>query len=206
MAFEQEGFCIVRGPDILLGGDIRNWSIPANRFDGIIGGPPCKIISEAVRGQVATTDNLIPEFTRIVKQGNPKWWLMENVLGAPHPELFPLHHRVLDAHDFGCNQIRVRCFWSNLDFRPVKAQERPKYPWPTVLATEHKYGGGTQDRRRAGRRVGRRMTLEEVNEAMGLPVDFITPALSVPMQYEVRGNGVPLQLGRAIAKAIKECL
>lgn len=38
--FEEEGFCVVRGPDILWGGDIRRFRVPAGLFDGINGGPP----------------------------------------------------------------------------------------------------------------------------------------------------------------------
>lgn len=37
MAFEQEGFCIVRGPDILWGGDIHSFAAPAGKFNGLIG-------------------------------------------------------------------------------------------------------------------------------------------------------------------------
>lgn len=40
LGFEQEGFPVVRGPDPLFGGDIRTFTIPAEKFDGIIGGPP----------------------------------------------------------------------------------------------------------------------------------------------------------------------
>lgn len=204
LAFEQTGFCVVRGPDILLGGDTRNFEIPPNKFDGIIGGPPCKVFSKALKGNDSTVGNLIPEFARLVEQGKPKWWLMENVVGASGPNLYPTYRHVLNAHDFGCNQIRVRAFWSNLDLKVEKilSEQKTISPWPTVVATEYKYGGSVRDQRRAGRKVGRRMTLEEVNEAMGLPTNFSTPALTMDMQYEVRGNGVPLQLGRAVAKAI----
>ena len=45
MAFEEEGFCVVRGPDLLWGGDIRRFHPPAGRFDGVIGGPPCQAFS-----------------------------------------------------------------------------------------------------------------------------------------------------------------
>jgi DNA (cytosine-5)-methyltransferase 1 len=40
MAFELEGFCVVRGPDLCCGGgrDIKNFHPPAGRFDGVIGG------------------------------------------------------------------------------------------------------------------------------------------------------------------------
>jgi len=40
-AFEEVGFCVVRGPDLLWGGDIVRFHPPAGRFDGVIGGPPC---------------------------------------------------------------------------------------------------------------------------------------------------------------------
>lgn len=45
MAFEEAGFCVVRGPDLLWGGDIRRFHPPAGRFDGVIGGPPCQAFS-----------------------------------------------------------------------------------------------------------------------------------------------------------------
>ena len=33
MAFEEEGFCVVRGPDLLWGGDVRSFRPPAGKFD-----------------------------------------------------------------------------------------------------------------------------------------------------------------------------
>lgn len=204
MGFECEGFCVVKGPDILFGGDIRRFSPPPSRFDGIIGGPPCKVFSVACEGQVANTINLIPEFTRVVEQAKPHWWIMENVVGAFAPDLPDVKKIIFDAWDVGANQHRTRCFWSNLDLKIEKTTERTKNPWPTVVATEYKYGGSPRDKRRAGRKVGRRMTIQEVNEAMGLPTDFATPALNAAMQYEVRGNGVPLPMGRAVAKAVRK--
>lgn len=41
MAFEEAGFCVVRGPDVLWGGDVKRFHPPAGRFDGVVGGPPC---------------------------------------------------------------------------------------------------------------------------------------------------------------------
>ena len=40
-AFSLEGFTVVRGPDVIWGGDIRTFHPPPGRFDGIIGGDPC---------------------------------------------------------------------------------------------------------------------------------------------------------------------
>src|SRR5437660_11815578 len=71
MAFELEGFCVVRGPDLLWGGDIRRFHPPAGKFDGVIGGPPCQPFTRlrhliAAKGQQPRHPNLIPEFERVV--------------------------------------------------------------------------------------------------------------------------------------------
>lgn len=212
MAFEAEGFCVVRGPDALLGGDIRGWSVPEGRFDGIIGGPPCKSFSVAIasRGgpEAALEGNLIPEFERIVSEAKPLFFLMENVPQAPIPT-DALWSEVLDAWEFGASQHRKRRFssshWIGYALQRVPENDRHPDPWPTVTATEHKCSAGSNERtmrQRAGRKVGRRMSLEEVNVAMGLPLDWETPALKQSSAYAVRGNGVPLQLGKAVASAI----
>lgn len=90
-AFEEEGFCVVRGPDLLWGGDIKHFHPPAKKFDGVIGGPPCQAFSrlrhivEANGYQVA--EDLIPEYERCVSEARPTWFLMENVEDAPEPSL-----------------------------------------------------------------------------------------------------------------------
>ncbi len=48
-AFEETGFCVVRGPDLITEGDIRSFSPPTSRFDGVIGGPPCQDYSRLNR-------------------------------------------------------------------------------------------------------------------------------------------------------------
>lgn len=89
-AFESEGFCVVRGPDLLWGGDIHTFHPPANKFDGVIGGPPCQEFSPlrhllATQGRKPRHGNLIPEFERVVAEARPAWFLMENVPQAPVP-------------------------------------------------------------------------------------------------------------------------
>lgn len=90
MAFELEGFCVVRGPDVLWGGDIRRFHPPAGKFDGVIGGPPCQSFSSLAHlvranGHEPKFGNLIPEFERCVLEAQPAWFLMENVRAAPEP-------------------------------------------------------------------------------------------------------------------------
>jgi len=44
-AFEESGFMVVRGPDLLWGDDIRDFHPQPGHFGGIIGGPPCQAFS-----------------------------------------------------------------------------------------------------------------------------------------------------------------
>ena len=122
-AFEQEGFCVVRGPDVLWGGDIRRFQPPAGKFDGVIGGPPCQMFSSLARlveanGHKPRFGNLIPEFERCIMEAQPAWFLMENVRQAPEPAIasygvksFLLDNSWLpDSEFYGHEQRRLRRF------------------------------------------------------------------------------------------------
>lgn len=218
-AFAEDQWCVVRGPDVLLGGDIRAFDVPSDGryFDGIIGGPPCTSFSQAIaaRGgaEAARHGNLIPEFERIVRKARPEWWIMENVPEAPTPQLPNARSWLYDAHLFGAAQHRTRRFSSNLDLDPfmhvLPESQRHSDPWPTITATEYKCSAGSNQRtmrQRAGRKVGRKLTLEEMREAMGVKADWAMPALLKSVQYEVLGNGVPMQMGKALAVAVRNAL
>lgn len=122
-AFESEGFTVVRGPDVLWGGDIREFHPPAGKFDGVIGGPPCQMFSSLARlveanGHKTRFGNLIPEFQRCVAESQPDWFLMENVPAAPVPAVegcsvnaITLDNSMVAGVDgFGQEQRRVRRF------------------------------------------------------------------------------------------------
>ena len=122
-AFEEAGYCIVRGPDAIWGGDIRNFSPPAERFDGVIGGPPCQMFSRLAflqrhQGREPRFGNLIPEFERCVAEAQPAWFLMENVSAAPLPVVDGYqvdahllnNRRCVDDDGIGAAQNRVRRF------------------------------------------------------------------------------------------------
>jgi len=122
-AFEEQGFSVVRGPDVLWGGDIRNFHPLPDRFEGIIGGPPCQTFSALAnlvraKGYEPKFGNLIPDFGRCVIEAQPEWFLMENVPVAPEPVVtgysvtsFVLDNCHLDSGDgFGEQQERKRRF------------------------------------------------------------------------------------------------
>lgn len=123
MAFEQEGFCVVRGPDVLWGGDIRRFHPPAGRFDGVIGGPPCQCFSSLAHlvranGHEPKFGNLIPEFERVVDESKAGFFLMEQVRQAPVPSVpgYAVHSFILNnawiagEDGFGQEQERTRRF------------------------------------------------------------------------------------------------
>lgn len=214
MAFEEQGFCVVRGPDVLWGGDIKRFHPPAGRFDGVIGGPPCphwSRIGDLVRhnGHEPAAD-LIPEFERCVSEAAPSWFVMENVPAAPEPSIqgYAVHSFTIDNHWVGGEQGRVRRFSFGvrgkeaIDLRQhikyaVLAPQRRAY---TVLAG-HGPVAGQRDRGLPGYSIG------DMCELQGLPVDYLDRApFTVHGKKYVIGNGVPLPMGRAIARSVKEAL
>jgi len=202
MAFEEEGFCIVRGPDLLWGGDVRRFHPPAGKFDGVIGGPPCPAFSSAANVARAAGKNikpdLIPEFSRAVTEANPRWWVMENVAGAPLPVLDGARRWVIDNRWAGGIQHRERAIASNLalrfTFEALETTERVPTAAMSVWKDGRQYGDHTERRFR------------EVVRHQGLAEDFDLPGFTVREKLHALVNGVPFPMGRAIARAVKAAL
>jgi DNA (cytosine-5)-methyltransferase 1 len=222
MAFEEAGFCVVRGPDLLWGGDIRRFHPPAGRFDGVIGGPPCQAFSQlrfvVEANGYRTKPNLIPEFERCAGEARPAWFLMENVPAAPEPVVDGYRIRSVMLRDVwvGGETNRLRRFSfgtpSGLSL-PIEtlALHRPD-PEPAALAagglrtTPVAIGGSgkRKDRGALARRgyMGAPQFRNHVR-LQGLPDDFLEDApLTVAGKIQVVGNGVPLSMGRAVAAAV----
>lgn len=108
-AFEALGWCVVRGPDILWGGDISTFHVPPGVFDVVIGGPPCQVHSRAARNGTSAVDK-IPEYRRVVAEAKPKVAVMENVTDASAD--MPGWHRTV-VRDWDCGGLtnRTRAFW-----------------------------------------------------------------------------------------------
>lgn len=227
MAFEEEGFCVVRGPDLLWGGDIRRFHPPAGTFDGVIGGPPCQAFStlcrlnDAIRRNgrnVKVAENLIPEFERATGEAEPDWFLMENVPDAPMPIIPGLIVKDVIVRDVwvGGETSRLRRF--SFGTREGIALEmewlalhRPD-PFPAVTAASggrspRYHGGGKLKRRYQGGEIYKRLPIPEALRRQGLAMDFLSEApFTVAGKQRVIGNGVPLPMGRAIARAVKRAL
>lgn len=223
-AFEEEGFCIVRGPDLLWGGDVRQFHPPAGRFDGVIGGPPCQPFSQAnVMGRLGRQTlalDLIPEFERCVREASPAWFLMENVKQAPRPAVdgYQVRSLLFNNRDAGGVQNRVRRFsFGTPDGRPLLVQPVPLQPSeyaPCVTANGAQWDSrsdrtarGLTDVRPRCRSDRTVRMLAHYVRWQGLPVDFLRSApFTVAAKVRVIGNGVPLPMGRAIARAVRQAL
>lgn len=231
MAFEEEGFCVVRGPDLLWGGDIRSFHPPAGCFTGIIGGPPCQAFSrlrhivEANGYQVAA--NLIPEFERCIWEAQPVWFVMENVSDAPLPAPrgdWSIRSQMVRDVWVGGETDRLRrftfghhCTDGADDFHIETLALHRSDPEHSALAS----GGGrpvpvavggsgkrTISHKSALKNYGYKTNgaFQNHKRLQGLPADFDLPPFTTAAKVKALGNGVPLPMGRAVAKAVKRAI
>ena len=237
MAFEEEGFCIVRGPDLLWGGDIRRFHSPAGKFDGVIGGPPCQFASKMrhinpLAG--AKHGNLIPEYERVVREARPTWFVMENVEDAPLPHVdgYMVHAQLLrdfwvggatlrqrrisfgtpDGKNLGVEVLALHPFQVDVDVSALAGGGNRDVP----VKLQRANGGGHVEKKRYGN-SGRRSALGYGGNSgdgfahrlrlQGLPDDFLSESpFTAGGKNKAVGNGVPLPMGRAVARAVKRAL
>lgn len=207
-AFEEAGFCIVRGPDLLWGGDVRNFHPPAGRFDGVIGGPPCQSFSgignvnRARWGEASVMPDMTPDFRRIVLESSPTWWVMENSPRCPGAGI-PDEKRIdLDNAWLGERQRRRRAFWSNLALHVETAALQP----PEAGTERTVSWKGSVDWQGSRSREPSR-SLADMLELQGFPRDMLDHCpLTRDGAKKAIGNGVPFAMGRAVAKAVVRAL
>jgi len=190
--FEQAAFCVVRGPDVLWGQSIEDFTPAIHSFEGVIGGPPCQDFSRA-RRRPPTGHGLamLAEFARCVTAAQPDWWLMENVPGVPTVTIpgYTVQRFNAFASDFGLKQRRNRAFqFGSLDGSPVVLKRTlSQFRNLKKAALAH------DDR-----------SLPDLCELQGLPRGFTLPGLSREAMKRAIGNGVPVPVARAIAEAIRD--
>ncbi len=219
--FEDEGFCVVRGPDLLWGGDVKKFHPPAGKFDGAIGGPPCQAFSglaniNLARGRVPA-ENLIPEYERCIAEAQPSWFVMENVPQAPKPQVrwYAVRDYVLNNRQFGGEQNRERRFSFGVHHRVRDAAFVMLKP--RIVALEAVRWEPAVTSSMGGRRIGpdkgykspkalRERSNEERARLQGLPDDFDLPGFTVNAKKTAIANGVPYPLARGIALAVREAL
>ena len=196
--FEQEGFCVVRAAEIILGYDIRDFHAPRGRFDGIIAGTPCQDFSTARRTPPTNYGlSMIEEFTRLVAEASPTWFVLENVPSVPSIEIegYTVQRFDLRSDECGGVQRRLRHFQFGsrsgliLDIKRNPRLKKNELQ-PTAMSSE-------------GRR-GTRRTFAEFCRVQGLPDDFDLPDFTTQGKYKAVGNGVDVRVARTIARAVRE--
>lgn len=232
LAFEAEGFCVVRGPDLLWGGDIRKFHPPAGKFDGVIGGPPCQAFSRlrhiVEANGYQTAPNLIPEFERVVREASPDWFLMENVPDAPLPvcrfgdRYYPNKPVLIRdvwvggeterrrRFTFGCKRGADAFLIETLALHrsdPARAVTCDTRQVPVAI-------GGSGKRKGVGGalpRSGRAESVDAMAELQGMPTEALRilqdhGAFTVQALKRGIGNGVPYAMALAVAKAVKKAV
>lgn len=230
-AFEIEGFCVVKGPDIIWGGDIKDWHVSTGAWAGVIGGPPCQVFSQMRHlnpkaGQ--KHGNLIPEFERVVSEAQPEWFLMENVPAAPEPVVigYSVHSLIFNNRWLGEAQDRTRRFsfgtrdgkrlnievalFESMDYRQAVTSSLRAVPVALVRDGNggHKVKRSyTEEGARRGPDCGPREKLAEMLRYQGLPDDYLDESpFTDSGKRKAIGNAVPVPMGRAIARAVRRAL
>lgn len=196
--FEQEGFCIVRGPDTLFGGDIRSFHPLPGHFAGVIAGSPCQDFSRLRRAPPTGYGlEMLEQFARCVGAAAPDWFLLENVPGVPDIQIdsYTVQRFDLRATECGLTQSRLRHFQFGSRRGCVlvlNREPRQLATAPACVATE-------------GARVERR-DWAEFCTLMGLPADFDLPGFRLTAKYQAVGNGVPIPMAALIARTIRDSM
>jgi len=230
MGFEEQGFCVVRGPDLLWGGDIKRFHPPAGVFDGVIGGPPCQMFSRLVyivrHNGYQVSENLVPEYERVIQEAQPRWFVMENVIEAPLPAIagYRVDGSVLDNRWLGGVQSRKHRFsfgtrdGRKLHYRTVVlengdwdyrvcASDFRRTPVKLLAGGKERAGGLHKYRKGSLATRGRARNLAQTLALQGLPDDFLAHApWTMKAKGEALGNAVALPMARELARAVREAL
>lgn len=205
----------------------------SGKFDGVIGGPPCQLFSQFrfINPHAGKHGNQIPEFERVVGEAQPAWFIMENVEDAPLPNVpgYQVRAEVINNRWLGGEQNRQRRFsFGTADGRKLYVQtaalEAPLYEQAVTSAASRvsvKLRGSGKVKRTfkpptvtGGHGASfsherGNMSIERMCELQGLPPDFLDGPdcpLTAHGKRKVIGNGVPLPMGRAIAKAVAKAI
>lgn len=204
-AFSRTGFCVVRGPDIILGEDVRDFRVPLCRVDGVIAGPPCQGYSAMNRYRtdpnhwsVRNSLELLAITLTLIKEARPLWWCIENVPNVPDVAVPGYTTQRIPINDFECGGRQIR--WRHFQFghrhgyhlRPVRVNDqsvsRRRGRRPVAVTTKP---------------ISRHQTFRDQCRRQGFdPIDL--SGWTKTLKFATVGAGVPLPMGLAIAEAVRD--
>lgn len=173
----------------------------------MIGGPPCQAFSRGAArargGWQRLAANLIPEFVRVVREAAPAWYLAENVPESPAVVVpgYGWSDTLVENLDCGGEQRRCRRFtFGSLEQRAFELPEStPRHPSPIPTVTRNATLWDRGKKRSFSERSPRYLAL--TIRAQGLPDGFTLPGHTVAGAIAAIAQGVPLPMGRAVARA-----
>lgn len=187
---EEEGLCcVVRGPDPLWGGDVRSFTPPEGVFWLVFGGPPCQDFSSLRRTEpTGYGREMLAEFVRVVMAARPECWLLENVARVPDVIIdgYGWQRFEIDQGWYsGISRLRHIQFGSKSGrLLDVPRGEPVRGAVPCAVANDDR-------------------SFVELKRLQGLPDDFDLPGFTVEEKKRAVGNGVPIVMGRVLARAIR---
>ena len=186
------------------------------------------------KGHKPRFGNLVPEFERVVDAARPAWFVMENVPRAPDPAPpgYGVAATVLDNFWFGEEQRRRRKFWFGMmaghagktaDLR-AHLDGFAALDLPSVTGAALRTAGNNDSavkgsclkpavtgahsgshRPKGGHLIT--YSVAEMCRLQGLPEGHLDHApFTVHGKRSAIANGVPLPMGRAVARAVKRAL
>ena len=206
-------------PNIIHLGDvtkIKGEDLP--QIDLLIGGSPCQGFSFA--GKQLNFDDprsaLFFEYVRLLKETNPKYFLLENVrMKQEYQDIITEHLNVKPVainSDRFIHQNRYRLYWTNLNVELLP--ERPNwdnkyYQWrrsyfrenksgvcPTLVAA---MGTGGNNVPLHSKNIKDKITPEECEILQTVPVGY-TEGVSNTQRYKMLGNGWTVEVIKHIFK------
>ena len=202
-AFREKGFVVVSVGDLITGQDIRDFTGIKNKFEGVIGGPPCPGFSSLKRNKLPNLhpDNysfqMMKEFIRILEECQPDWYLMENVKGVPNVTDL-IKNSVTQLHNYSHQRFDINQGWYDEYSRLRHIQFGSKsdlylnIPRGKMNNIKSSCALASDDR-----------SFKELCHIQGLPDDYNLPSFNVAGKKRAVGNGVPLSMGRVLAKEVK---
>lgn len=192
---------------------------PAGRFDGVIGGPPCQTFSslsnlQRAKGYKPAFGNLIPEFERVVNEARPAWFVMENVREAPMPHVpgYEVCGQLLRDTWVGGETSRMRRFsfggLAGLDRVALMSDGPLLHRGNPFQAVTSSHGGHRRSHCNKG--TGGKIvhySLPQACELQGIASTFFDELpFTKRSALKMVANGVPLPMGRAVARAVRRAL
>lgn len=194
-AFKEKGFCVVSAGDIILNNDICDFTGMKGKFEGVIGGPRCQDFSKMNRNRPDLLSSygykMLQEFKRVVLECEPNWALMENVAETPDLNIDDYSYQRIDINQSwyeDVNRLRHIQFYSKDNLYLHWDRKRDS----TVLEKKCDGAALASDSR----------SFKELVRLQGLPLDTNFPDFTVKGKKKLVGNGVPLSIGRVLAKEV----